>query len=236
LWTGGCASRFTDFSAFVSDQPPLVTSTEYRMAPPDVILISSKRVREINGHTETIRPDGKITLPLLGSVFVAGRTTEDVSAELSAMAREYYDDAEVTLRVVGYKSKKIYVFGEVGGPGAYPYNGANTILGTLARAQPSRLADPRRIDVLRPSPDGELRKKMTIDLNKMVREGDTSLNAVLEEGDIIYVPPNGFAAVGLALQQVLLPITPAAAVVRGPNEISSEMTNSHYGNDRSFDR
>ncbi len=229
LAAGGCAKRHTDFGAFVTEPRPLVTSTDYVLAPPDVILISSKRAREINGHTETIRPDGKITLPLLGSVFVAGRTAEQVSAELSVMAREYYEDAEVSLRVIGFNSKKIYVFGEVGGPGPYSYNGANTVLRTLAQAQPTRLADPKTIHVLRPSPDGEMRRKMTIDLNKMVKEGDTTLDAVLEEGDIIYVPPNPLAAVGLALQQVLLPITPAAAVVRNPSDIGADVTDPNYG-------
>lgn len=229
LAAGGCAKRHNDFAAFISEPRPLVTSSDYILEPPDTIRITTKRVREVNGHTETIRPDGKITLPLLGSIFVAGRTAESVSAELSAMAREYYEDAEVSLRVVAFRSKNIFVFGEVASPGAHPYNGANTVLGTLANAHPTRLADPKTIHVLRPSPDGEMRRKMTIDLNKMVKEGDTTLDAVLEEGDIIYVPPNPLAAVGLALQQVLLPITPAAAVVRNPSDISSDVTDPNYG-------
>lgn len=224
LQVGGCATRHTDFDAFVTEPRPLVTSSDYILEPPDTIRITSKRVREINGHTETIRPDGKITLPLLGSVFVAGRTAESVSAELSAMAREYYEDAEVSLRVVAFNSKKIFVFGEVTAPGAHSYNGANTVLGTLANAHPTRLSDPKMIHVLRPSPDGQMRRKMTIDLNKMIKEGDTTLDAVLEEGDIIYVPPNPLAAIGLALQQVLLPITPAAAVVRNPSNIADDLS------------
>src|SRR5690606_26544621 len=147
---------------------------------------SSKRVREINNHRETIRPDGKLTLPLLGSVFVAGRTCEDVSAQLEAMARDYYEDADVSVRIVSFQSKRIYVFGEVGRPGPYNYNGTNTVLDTLAAAQPSRLADPQRIQVLRPAPNGEFIRRMTISLDDMVKKGDTHLNAVLEEGDIIY--------------------------------------------------
>jgi hypothetical protein len=69
---------------------------------------------------------------------------------------------------------------------------------------------------------------MTVDLNKMIREGDTTQNAVLEEGDIIYVPPTGFAAVGLALQQILLPIQPAAAVVGGPSDIYTNYRSKPY--------
>jgi polysaccharide export outer membrane protein len=198
------------------------------MAPPDNIVIYSKRVREINGHREQIRPDGRITLPLLGDVFVAGKTCEEVSAELSATAIEYYDDADVTVWVTSYNSQKIFVFGEVAVPGSYAYNGANTVLGTLSRAQPTRLSDPSRVQVLRPNADGDLRKRMTINLDKMVKEGDTTLDAVLEEGDVIYVPPNPLAAVGLALQQLLLPIQPAASTVKGPTEIDQSFSQSPY--------
>jgi polysaccharide export outer membrane protein len=225
----GCSQpEYTDFSAFVTTPRPTVTSKAYTLAPPDTITIYSKRVTEISGHTETIRPDGRITLPLLGSYFVAGKTPEQVSSELQQLAAQYYEDADVSLRVVGFNSKRIFVFGEVGRPGAYSYNGANTVLQTLAMAQPSRLADPTHIHVLRPNAKGEMVKRMTIDLDKMVKQGDTALDAVLNEGDILYVPANGFAAVGLALQQVLLPIQPAAQTVAAPVNIGGNMTSYPY--------
>ncbi|MCX5659927.1 MAG: polysaccharide biosynthesis/export family protein [Planctomycetota bacterium] len=227
LLPAGCA-HYTDVSNFVVHPRPLVTATEYRLGPPDVITIVSKRVREISGHQEQIRPDGKITLPLLGSYFVAGKTCEEASADLQLLARQFYDDAGVSLRVETFNSKRIYVFGEVGSPGPYAYNGANTILDVLARAQPTRLAEPNRIHILRPARAGSDVKRMTIDLDEMVKRGDTALDAVLEEGDIIYVPANGLATVGLAFQQLLLPIQPAAATVRGPADISS--SSSSYGN------
>ena len=84
----GCQSRGTDFTAFVQEPRPLVTSMQYRLAPPDAVVIVSKRVREINGHIETIRPDGHLTLPLLGSTFVAGKTVEQVSAERAETAQD----------------------------------------------------------------------------------------------------------------------------------------------------
>jgi polysaccharide export outer membrane protein len=227
-WLATGCTRYVDYSAFVHEPRPLVTSTEYRLSPPDTITIRSKRVREINGHSETIRPDGRLTLPLLGSVFVAGKTCEEVSAELEVLASDYYEDADITCRVIGFNSKKIFVFGEVSRPGAYPYDGANTVLETLAQAQPTRLAEPARIHVLRPNSEGELRKRMTIDMNEMVRKGDTTLNAVLEEGDIIYVPANVLASIGLGLQQLLLPIQPAADVVSGPGSIDQDLNAPPY--------
>ena len=230
IGAAGCSARHADYHAFLHQPRPLVTASEYRMSPPDEILISSKRIREINQHAEIIRPDGKITLPLLGSVFVAGQTCEQASRTLEDLARAYYDDADVTVRVTSFKSKKIFVFGEVSRAGAYPYDGANTVLETLAFAQPTRLADPSRIDIVRPAPEeeGGVPRRMTIDLNDMVKRGDTTLDAVLEEGDIIYVPPNPLASVGLALQQLLLPIQPAASTVAGPADISRDFQTTPY--------
>lgn len=225
----GCQT-YTDFGAFVREPRPIASNKLYRMAPPDTVLVTSRRVREINGHVETIRPDGYLTLPLVGSVYVAGRTPEEVSAELQLLAREYYEDADVSLRIIEYRSKKIYVFGEVTAAGPYTYDGNNTVLGMLARAQPTRLSDPARVQILRPNPDGTLVRRMTVDLNRMVKEGDTTLDAVLEEGDIIYVPANPLAAVGLAIQQVLLPLQPAAATVRSPAEIDEDLNKGPYTN------
>ncbi len=228
LGTGGC-ERYTDYSAFLAEPRPVVSAKEYRMGPPDEVQVESKRVRELANHTERIRPDGYVTPPLIGNVFVAGKTCEEVSAEMQKLAQKYYEDADVTVRVVGFYSKKIYVFGEVFAPGPYPYNGANSVLGMLAAAQPTRLADPSRIQIVRPNKDGQLIRRMTIDLDAMVQEGDTSLDAVLESGDIVYVPPNALATVGLALQQLLLPIQPAAQTVRGPADIEETTMGTVYG-------
>ncbi len=214
-----CTKQYTDYSAFICEPKPMVSTSTYTLEPPDLITITSKRVREINGHSETIRPDGRITLPLLGSIYIAGMTPEQASAHLATLAQEYYEDADVSLRVTSYRSKKIFVFGEVSLPGAIPYDGTNTVLKTMAICQPTRLSDPSKIQILRPSPDGELRKRMTIDLDRIVQEGDTTLDAMLQDGDIIYVPPNPFAAVGLALQQVLLPVQPIVQTIKAPADI-----------------
>jgi polysaccharide export outer membrane protein len=231
LALAGCSSAPSDFSAFEHASYRVADKFDYVIEPPDQVLITSKRVREFHNHLEVVSPDGKITLPLIGAVFVAGRTPEEVSEQLQVKAREYYGDADVSLRVVGYNSKHVYVFGEVSVPGAIAFRGNNTVLGTLAQTQPTRLADPGKIVVLRPNKDGKLVKQMTIDLNRMVKRGVTEHDALLENGDIIYVPPNPLAAVGLALQQVLLPIQPAASTVKGPSEIAYSVDTQPYGSE-----
>jgi len=225
---GGCSTtQYTDFEAFVQHPRPKVTANDYQLAPPDVIRITSKRMRELNGHVETVRPDGKITLPLVGTLYVAGKTPEQVSMEIERLAQDFYEDADVSLRVERFNSKKIFVFGEVRIAGPYPYDGANTVLETLAIAQPTRLADPANIQILRPNKDGELVARMTVNMNDMVKKGNTKLNAVLEEGDIIYVPANALATIGLGIQQILLPIQPAAQTVQGTANIDQDLRNGY---------
>lgn len=225
----GCAPKYSDYDAFVQKPRPLVTATEYRVAPPDVLTFASKFVREINGNTQMIRPDGVVTLPLLGDTYVAGKTCAEISREIEAMARQFYAEADVTVRVAQFNSKKIFVFGEVYQPGPYQYNGANRVLDTLAKAQPTRLADPSKISVLRPNEEGEMIRRMTIDLNAMVKRGDTALDVVLEEGDILYIPPTPLAAVGLGIQQLLLPIQPASQAVSGTAGIEQNIYGTTYG-------
>ncbi|MAE61162.1 MAG: hypothetical protein CMJ49_07380, partial [Planctomycetaceae bacterium] len=132
-------------------------------------------------------------------------------------------DADVIVQVSEFRSKHMYVFGEVGRPGRYAYTGADTVLDVLAMAQPSRLADTNRIQVLRPNEDGEMIERMTVQLEKWIEEGCTDRNALMAEGDIVYVPPHGLARVGLTIQQLLLPIQPAASTVAGPADIDSSI-------------
>ena len=117
--------------------------------PPDVIAISSNYVREIGNVVQQIRPDGKVSLPLVGEIFVAGWTTQEIRQEVETAARRYYKKSDITVYVVEYKSQKIYVFGEVARPGTMAWTGSNTLLDVLARTQPTSLAWPEKIKVIR---------------------------------------------------------------------------------------
>ena len=134
------------------------------------------------------------------------------------------------MQVVRYASKRFFVFGQVSSPGAYFFDGSNTVLNTMAQARPTHMADPSKIMILRPTADGQVEARMTIDLDRMITTGDTSLNAFLQDGDIIFVPPTGFAQVGMALQQVLLPMQPILETIQRPADISHAATGQRpYG-------
>ena len=234
LMLSGCSSnpQFTDYHAFIDEPRMPASKTPYLIGPPDVLEFRSTRVSEIGNYRETVSPDGFVNVPLLGRTYVAGRTVTSLQEELEQRARFYYQDADVNVRVTRYASKKIFVFGQVSSPGEYFYNGSNTILNTLARANPTPRADAGSIMIVRPDENGELRARMTINLDHMIQTGDTTLNSVLQEGDIIYVPPTGLAKVTMSFEQLLMPLQPIAATITGPANISESVSGDRpYGDD-----
>lgn len=226
LLLSGCAGnpQYTDYHAFIQEPRAPASNAPYLVGPPDVLEFKSTRVRELTSYRETVSPDGYVNVPLLGRVYVAGRNVQSIQKELEERARFYYQDADVNVRVSRYASKKLFVFGQVTAPGAYFYNGSNTVLDMLAQAKPTDLADPASVLIVRPDENGELRARMTVNLDRMIRTGDTTLNAVLQEGDIVYVPPSGMGKVALAFRQILLPITPIRSAVGGPADIARTTT------------
>src|SRR6185436_522003 len=69
-----------------------VSATEYRVAPPDKLAIRSSSIAELKDFVTQIRPDGKISINLINEVYVAGKTPEEISAELTKAATKYYNN------------------------------------------------------------------------------------------------------------------------------------------------
>src|SRR3982751_4157867 len=100
--TGGCESaRKSDVAAegpqglFRPATEKEVSATEYRVAPPDKLAIRAPGIKELDNVTTTIRPDGKVSVNLLGDIFVAGKTPEEISKALTDAAAKYYNNANI---------------------------------------------------------------------------------------------------------------------------------------------
>ena len=227
----------------------VVSATEYRVYPPDVLSFQSRTVPEISGVSQQIRPDGKVNLPLVGEVYVAGKTPREIEQILAKAAQDYYEvTTDATVNVSGYNSQRYYVFGQVGSPGPKRWTGRDSLLDALASAQPTALAWPERIWVVRsegnqvggqqwpqgakasskyrlwgihPEQAGQPRHRMLVNLAAMYEHGDLSQNILLKPNDIIYVQPNPFAKVGLAIQNVLFPVRPALSAASTPAQFAT---------------
>jgi polysaccharide export outer membrane protein len=165
-----------------------------------------------------VRSDGKVALRLLGEVQVAGLTTQEIAEKIKAQLSRYYIEPEVVVEVAGFYSQQYFVFGQVDNPGPKPFTGRDTLVKALANAHPNFLAWRSQIRVVRPDPDGEDSKVIIVDLDDMVRNGDTTRNILLQAGDIIEVPPTPLAWAGLRIRELLYPVTPAVRLWDHPAE------------------
>lgn len=238
LMSCGCYNT-EEVKAFLQVPRSPVSGVEYRIAPPDVLTVTSLQVQEVNQVTQQVRPDGKINVPLLGEVFVAGKTPAEVEEALADMAKEYYSEVSLTVEVLHFNSRRYYVFGQVFSPGPLPWTGHDTVLDALSKSQPNELSWPERVLIVRgdkpseggfpsdppdesflfkvggvrPEQDDRPRHVLTVNLLAMLESGDLSSNVLLMPNDIVYVQPNPFARVGLLIQNILFPLVGARDLV-----------------------
>lgn len=226
----GCSDDTHEINAFIHDWEASTSGTEYVVQPPDQLEISSPTAPEIDGETHVVGADGKISLRLIGQIKVAGLTPVDIARKIEHLLATYYQSPAVSVRMVRTASKRIFVFGQVARGGTFPYTGRDTVMSVLSEAQPTFLACKDQIKLIRPSHDGTKRHVITIDANKLMQQGDLTLNMILEEGDVIYVPPTVLAWVGLRVQEVLFPVQPIAQTVITPGQTKVSY-DALYGND-----
>ena len=169
-----------------SDRDGVPELGEYRIGPEDVLQISVWK-NEAMSRTVSVRPDGKISLPLLNDVQAAGRTPMEVREFLVKKMVEYTPAPEVSVIILEVRSFKVSVIGEVPRPGRYELKTATTVLDGLAMVGGfSQFASRTRIVVLRP--EGKGMKRIPFNYNKVISEGGEQENFYLRPGDIVVVP------------------------------------------------
>jgi protein involved in polysaccharide export with SLBB domain len=209
----GCASKKAaiandQINMWLAGRQTANLPVDYRVQPPDVLLIQAPRMSELKEERVTVRPDGKISLNLLGDVMVADMTPAEIARKLRQLALKFYekDAAEVFVTVVEFKSKVVYVFGQVKDPGIKPFTGRDTLLDMLGQAGLNENAWPQKIVIVRPNEDPNIKQKVTVDVKTMWQTGDVKDNFMLEEGDVIYVPPSPLAQANTTFTRLLSPL------------------------------
>ncbi len=208
---GGCfAAQPQDIEVFLRPDEADVTGEDYIIQPPDRITVVATDVPELAaGETQDIRPDGFISYEKIGEIPVAGKTPRQVAEMIAERLSELYKltgDYPIDVRVEN-RSKLYYVLGQVRHQGAQIFTGRETTLSALARAIPTDYAWKEQIQVIRPGyGDAERSRIFRLDYRDMVIRGRTDQIVLLQEGDIIYVPPTVFAAIGMTLGEIVGPI------------------------------
>jgi polysaccharide export outer membrane protein len=211
--------------AFTYPNKADVTMDQYVLQPPDEVTVISSSVPELANtssmtnqtQTQVIRPDGVISFERVGEISVAGKTPRQV-AELIAqkLASLYQLTGENPIEVrVNNRSKFYYMVGMVEEPGTKIFTGRETTLSAIARAVPTNLAWKDQVQVIRPSIDPTQPSKVfALDYRKMSEQGDMTKNVLLQEGDVIYVPPTILASIGLTVQEIVGPILQGGSAYR----------------------
>src|SRR5258706_13786875 len=170
---------------FQQASPHQLASREYRVDPPDEIVVKATNIKELDGARQKVRPDGKISLNLVGDVYVVGMTPGEINALLKKMVSKYYEaDPDVKVEVVA-NSKFYYVFGQgTARQGQYAYTGRDTVISALANAGLADTAWPQQVRVSRPAKEGsQERATAVVDFKHVYQTGDLTQNYLLEEGD-----------------------------------------------------
>jgi polysaccharide export outer membrane protein len=159
---------------------------EYRIGPEDVLQIFVWK-NDTLSRVVSVRPDGKISLPLLGDVEAAGKTTRDLREVLVKRFTEFIAAPEISVIVNEIKSIKVSVIGEVPKPGRYELKSRTTVLDMVALAGGfGPFASRGKMVVLRP--EGGKMKRIPFNFNRAVSEGGEQENFYLQPGDILVVP------------------------------------------------
>ena len=155
---------------------------DFRIGAEDVLGILFWREMEMSGDV-TVRPDGMITLPLLGDVRAVGMTTDQLRDVLQKNAAKFLTDANVTVVVRQINSRKVYVQGQVGMSGAYPLIGPRNVLQAIAMAGGlSEYAKGDKIQIIRGNAIFRFNYKEVLDGKKLEQ------NIQLQPGDTVLVP------------------------------------------------
>jgi polysaccharide biosynthesis/export protein len=161
--------------------------SDYRIGRQDLLEISVFDLKELD-QTVRVADDGSITLPLLGRLQVAGLTKGELEGLIARLLSErYVRNPQVTIFVKEYESKKVAVSGAVKKPDTYEMLGEKTLLEMISLAGGLDKDLGKEIIIFRPDAGGAT-KRISIDLDKLVYEGDPSLNVAVLPGDIVYVP------------------------------------------------
>ena len=161
---------------------PIPAGPAYIIGAEDVLDIQVWGSNDLN-QTVFVRPDGKLSLPLVGEIAVAGKTVQQLQDHLLAVYEKTVKGAMVTVIVKEIKSRPVYFVGGFGKPGVMQLTGDLTLLQAISimgGVVPE--ADAEKGFLLRRD------KKIPIDFNRLAQRGDLSQNPKLEPGDSIVVP------------------------------------------------
>lgn len=180
--------------------------TVYRIEPGDTVQVRYVFHPEMK-QEDIVRPDGKITLSLVGEIVVAGMTPTELENHLMKVTADELRNPQVTVAISKYSEKAIFVGGEVGRPGSMPYRKDITPLQAIVAA--GGFKDTAAVDsviLVRAGVNNQIMSRK-LDLEEVLKHGGNELVA-LAPHDIIFVPRSSIADANLWVRQHVVDLIP----------------------------
>ncbi len=188
LVLGGCASTKGDLNTLETAATP-----DYLIGPGDSVNIIVWRNPEVS-MSVPVRPDGKITTPLVEDLPASGKTSTELARDIEKALAKYIQQPVVTVIVTGFVGtygEQIRVIGQAARPQALPYRRDMSLMDVLiAVGGVTEFASGNKASIIR-NVDGKL-QKMPVRLNDLIKQGDISANVNMRPGDVLVIPESFF--------------------------------------------
>lgn len=188
FFVGGCAAPIN--ASIVTD---VSIDREYLIGAGDSVNILVWRNPDVS-MTVTVRPDGKITTPLVEDLLASGKTSTELARDIERVLGKYIQQPVVTVIVinfVGPYSEQIRVIGEAGKPQSLPYRQGMSLMDLLiAVGGITDFAAGNKANIIRTK--NGTQKKIGVRLNDLLKDGDMTANIDVHPGDVLIIPESFF--------------------------------------------
>ena len=168
---------------------------QYVIGAGDVLGISVYHAPELSVPSIPVRPDGRISMPLIPDIVAAGKTPKDLAREIEKRLTKFIQDPNVTVIVrsfIGPADRQVRVIGEASDPIAIPYREHMTLLDVMISTKGlTKYAAGNRAVIIRLGVDGK-RKSIGVKLSDLIKDGDISQNVEMQPGDTLIIPQSWF--------------------------------------------
>jgi polysaccharide export outer membrane protein len=171
-------------------------ASAYLLGPGDTLTVFVYRAPELSAPDLPVRPDGRISLPLIPDIQAAGRSPTELARDIEEQLRRFVREPNVTVMVrsfMGPSNQQIRVIGEAAQPMGLPYRDGMTVMDVIIGARGlTRYAAGNRAEIIRrDGPDGR-REVIRVRLNDLMRGGDVSQDLAMRPGDTLIIPQGWF--------------------------------------------
>jgi polysaccharide export outer membrane protein len=164
----------------------MVPPPDYTIGPDDVLTIAFWGEKDMSGDV-IVRPDGKITLPLINDVAAAGLSPAELRERIATLAKKFFQDVQATVTVKTINSRRVFITGQVEKPGSYPLTTRTTVMQLIAMAGGVKeFAKTNKIVVMRNDAGREAR--FQFNYKEVVEGRNLAQNLEMKPGDTVVVP------------------------------------------------